>query len=117
MAVSSASSWTNTTDVIASAVPCRLKSVKVRLNPESTAASYLQLFNSADATPGSTAPDMVTYIPAASTAGRDAELNINYGGVFFATGLTWFVATASAGGTAPTTNAPLLVDVHYTPVL
>jgi hypothetical protein len=114
MAVSSAGAWSNTTDIIASAVAARLKAVKIRLNPDSTAASYIQIFDSADATPGTTAPNDVIYCPAASTAGRDAEMNVNYGGKWYNTGITWFVSTTYNGATAATTSAPLLVDVHYT---
>ena len=114
MAVSSASAWSDTTDLIASALPCRLKSVKIRVNPDSAVDSYVQLFNSADATPGTTAPNDVIYVPAASIAGRRLEYNVNFGGKFYNVGLTWIVTTTHDGATASTTGAPSLVDVHYT---
>src|SRR5258706_3868093 len=115
MAVSSASSWSDTTDIIASATPVRLKAVKIRCNPDSVLNSYVQLFDSADATPGSTLPDEVIYVPRSDQAGRQVEMNLSYKGKYFHTGLTWFVSTTSTGATAATTSAPLLVDVHYTP--
>lgn len=115
MAVSSATAWTDTTDIIASPTPVRLKSVKIRPNPDSTAASYVQLFNSADATPGTTAPNDVIYVPGSDIAGRRVEYNVNFGGKYYATGLTWFVSTTATGATAATTAAPSLVEVHYTP--
>ena len=115
MSVSSASAWADTTDIIASATPVRLKSVKIRRNPDSVADSYVQLFNSADATPGSTLPNDVIYVPAANIAGRKVEDNVNYGGKVYATGLTWFVSTTATGATAVTTSGPILVEVHYTP--
>ncbi len=115
MAVSSASAWTNTTDIIASATAVRLKSVKIRQDPDSATAAYVQLFNSADATPGSDAPNDVIYLPAPATNGRRPEVNVNFGGKYYGTGLTWIVTTTATGATASTTGAPLLVDVHYTP--
>ena len=114
MAVSSASSWSDTTDLIASATPVRLKSVKIRSNRDATGKAFVQLWDSADATPGTTAPDLVIGLPVPGTSGYKPEYNIHYNMVF-ATGLTWFVSTTHDGGTAATTNAPLLVDVHYAP--
>ena len=114
MAVSSATAWTDTTDVIASAAPARLKSVKIRPNPDSVADSYVQLFNSVDATPGTTAPNDVIYVPAANIAGRRVEYNVNFGGKYYNTGITWIVTTTHDGATAVTTSGPSLVEVHYT---
>lgn len=113
MAVSSATSWTDTTDIIANAGACRLNSVEVRVNQDASAASYIQLFDSANATPGSTAPNIVLYVPSPTTAGLTPSYHFDLGGVVMATGLTWFVSTTHDGATAATTHAPLLVDVHY----
>ena len=112
MAVSSASAWTDTTDIIASAAPCHVKSVRIRSNLDAVAKSFVQLFDSVDATPGTTAPDVVIGLPVPSTSGRTAEYNIPLS-FYFATGLTWIVTTTHDGATAATTSAPLLVDVHY----
>jgi hypothetical protein len=115
MAVSSASAWSDNTDIIASSTAVRLKSVRVRQDPDSATAAYIQLFNSADATPGSTTPNDVVYLPAPASTGRRAEFNFNMQGKYYATGLTWGVFTTATGGTASTTGAPLLVEVHYAP--
>lgn len=111
--VSSAAAWTDTTDVIASAAPARLISVQIRVNPDATVDSYVQLFNSADATPGTTAPNDVIWVPSPTTAGRKLEYNVPYNGKYYATGLTWFVSTTATGATAATTSAPLTVSVEY----
>lgn len=115
MALSSATAWTDTTDIIASATPVRLKAVRIRCNPDSVLNSYVQLFDSADATPGSTLPDEVIYVPRADQAGRQVEQNVAFKGKYYHTGLTWFVSTTATGATAATTSAPLLVEVHYAP--
>ena len=115
MAVSSASAWSDTTDIIASATGVRLTTVRVRQNPDSATAAYIQLFDSADATPGSTAPNDVIYLPAPASTGRQPEFNFDMNGKVYATGLTWGVFTTATGGTASTTGAPILVEVHYAP--
>lgn len=114
MAVSSAATWSDTTDIIASATATRVTHVKIRTNPSATAKSFVQLFDSADATPGSTAPDYVIGIPVYATSGNKPEYNVMID-QYFATGLTWFVSTTPTGATAATTSAPLLVDVHFAP--
>lgn len=114
MAVSVASSWSDTTDIIASASGVRVKSVKIRSNRAATGKSFVQLFDSANATPGTDAPDFVIGLPVPGTSGYKPEYNIHINMVF-ATGLTWIVTTTHDGGTAATTDAPALVEVHYAP--
>jgi hypothetical protein len=111
--LSFATAWDDTTDIIACAGPARLNSVRVRVNPASTAVSYVQLFNSVDATPGTTAPADVIYVPAGNVAGRVLEYHTAYNGKYYGTGITWTVTTTHDGGTAATTDAPLRVDVDY----
>jgi hypothetical protein len=57
----------------------------------------------------------VIYVPGSDIAGRRVEYNVNFGGKYYATGLTWIVTTTHDGATAVTTSGPLLVEVHYTP--
>jgi hypothetical protein len=114
MAISSAAAWSDTTDIIASATPTRVTHVRIRTNPSATSKAFVQLFDSADATPGTTAPDFVIGLPAYLTSGNKPEYNVMID-QYFATGLTWFVSTTHDGATAATTSAPLLVDVHYAP--
>jgi hypothetical protein len=110
-APSVSTAWTNTTAVTDYSGACRLDSVKVRCNPDAAAASYLMLWDSITATPGTTAPDFAVLLPA-STATRTTEVNINFGGIVCATGVQSFVATAANGGTAATTSAPQRVEVR-----
>lgn len=110
-APSVSTAWTNTTAVTDFSGSCRLDSVTVRLNPDSSAASYLMLWDSITATPGTTAPDFAIKLPAGTSA-RDTALNINFGGIYCATGVQSFVATAANGGTAATTAAPSRVEVR-----
>jgi hypothetical protein len=112
-APSVSTAWSDTTAVTDYSGACRLDSVKVRLNPDAAAASYLMLWDSITATPGTTAPDFAVKLPA-STATRAVEVNINFGGIYCATGVQSFVATAANGGTGATTSAPSRVEVRVT---
>lgn len=115
MAVSSATSWTNTTAVVALAGATRVKSVRITLNPAATAETYVQLYDAA-ATPGTTAPNLVLPVPVPYSSGpRTVSYPLPGGGYRCGTELDWFVSTTHDGGTAATTNAPLQVDVHHAP--
>jgi hypothetical protein len=111
-----ATAWTDATDLIVSTTPVYLNSVRIRVNPDSTSASYVQLFNSADATPGTTAPNDVIYVPPGNVAGRALQYHVVYNGKYYGTGLTWSVTTTHDGATAVTTDAPLRVDIDYNKV-
>lgn len=112
MAVSSATSWSDTTAVVARSGSAHVKSVRAVLNPAATAASYVQLYN-ASATPGTTAPNLVLELPVRS---RNTTVSFPFPkGLYFDTAVEWFVSTTHDGATAPTTDAPLQVDVHYAP--
>jgi hypothetical protein len=112
MAVSSATSWSDTTAIEASSGAARVKSVRAVLNPEAVAASYVQLYNAA-ATPGTTAPNVVLELPINS---RNKTVSFPFpNGLYFDTAVNWFVSTTHDGGTAASTSAPLQVAVHYAP--
>lgn len=113
--VSRETAWTDTTDIIASATPVRLKAVVVDVPAASSALGFVQLFDSADATPGTTAPFIVLPIPRVATMGSRRRLKYVFaGGVVCGTGLTWLVTTTHDGATVPTgADVPLAIEVHY----
>ena len=114
MAVSTAAAWTNTTEVQVVTGPVRLTKVEIDILPAASAASFFQAYNLFDSTPGTTAPDVQCRIPPFATVSGKSRLELVFpGGLYFETGLSWFVATASAGGTAATTHAPTRVSVYY----
>ena len=113
MAVSSATSWSNTTAVAATTGATRLKSVRITLNPAATAESYVQVYDAA-ATPGTTAPNLVFAVPIPA-GNRSVSYPLTGGGYRCGTELDWFVSTTHDGGTAATTHAPLRVDIHHAP--
>jgi len=116
MAVSRTTSWTNSTGVVDYAHAAILRSVRITLTPTATAASYLQFFDAASATPGSDTPVASIVIPAPLNQGNKTRSFPFPSGIPFATGICSFVATAFNGGTAATTHAPAAVVVDFTPL-
>lgn len=114
MAVSRATSWTNTTEVQVQNGAARVKAVQIKLAPAAAADSYLQIYNVFNSTPGTTVPDCVIYIPTSAKLGK-TMIKLNLGGVRLDTGFSWFVSTTATGGTAATTSAPESVDVFWDP--
>ena len=112
MAVSRATSWTDTTAVVASSSGAILKTVRATLNPSAAAVSYIQIYDAA-ATPGTTAPDFVFKLEVPLNSGNKTRTFPIPGGFRCTTALNWFVSTTHDGGTAASTSAPLAVDVHY----
>ena len=115
MAVSSATSWADTTEISASATAARLKAVV--FTPISGAAGevFIQLWDVANPTPGTTAPRHVIAVPIFTGVPRRRKV-IFPGGFPFATALTWFVSTTHDGATAATTDAPSVVDIYFEPI-
>jgi hypothetical protein len=116
MAVSRTTSWTDSTGVVDYAAAAILNSVRVTLSPSATGAFYLQLFDGTTATPGSTSPVASLAVAAPANGGNRTRTFPLPGGMAFSTGICSFAATTLTGGTAATTNVPLAIDVHFTPV-
>lgn len=116
---STVSSWTSgDNDIIVSTGPVRLKAVEIAPNSLQSAAAYLRLWNSVDATPGTTEPDIVIPILVPGTDDNVRRIKVILGGLRFPTGLTYgLYTTPFSGSTAPTVNlGPLAVQVFYNPV-
>ena len=112
MAVSSATSWTDSTSVAAVSGACRVKAVRAHLAVAGAATVYIQLFDGTGTTPGVTAPTAV--LPLMAVTGNKRKSFPFPGGMRFATGLEWVVTTTATGATAASgASAPLRVDIDY----
>lgn len=103
-------------DVIVSTSPINLKAVEIQCRGNSALAdAFVRLYDSADATVGTTEPVCVIYIPRQDTTSTKRRLKVIYGGLRFATGLTMGVYTTPHSGTTSTvsTSAPLSVKIFY----
>ena len=97
------------------AAACRLTAIEVLLNVAQTAC-YLQLWDSADPDPGTTAPLMVIPVPTVAIQGLMRKFKVIFpnGGYRFGTALTMLATTTATGETAVTTTAiPQRVDIFY----
>jgi hypothetical protein len=103
--------WTDTTDVICSTAAVRVKSVTIQRLPTATAVVYVQLYNSANATPGSTTASDI--ISAGFGDPEGTRVKVNFHGKKYGTGLTIF-CSSDAGATAPlTVEIPSEVRVDW----
>lgn len=104
-------------DVIVSAVPVRLKAIEVQGNPTATTDCYVRLWNSANATPGTTEPDIVFYVPRPNVKDGKIRQKMILGGLRYDTGLTMGVYTTPDSGSTSvvTAAAPLSVKIFYDP--
>lgn len=108
------------TAVVARTGRTKIKSVKVSQRVGAAAQLYLQLFNTASITPGTTTPVLVLLVPAGDTL-MDA-MQIKYvftgmrGGIDFSTALGYCVTTVHDGGTAPTAGQEPEVVINWEPL-
>jgi hypothetical protein len=117
MAVNLQTTWADTTEVLVTGVRTMLKAVEVEVDPASTAAVYVQLFNEAGVTPGTTAPSIVLLVPFVTQMNRRKVKYVFAGGIVFDTALEWFVSTTHDGATAPTgVNLPEVSRLYYEPM-
>jgi len=96
-----------------------LRSVKVLQKTVDAPVLYLQLFNAASPTVGTTAPTMVLPIPAglaASFATATYKFSANLGGINFGTGLAIAVTTAHDTADAPDAGDEPDVTIEYHPI-
>lgn len=113
----SGSTWADTTEQTAVSVACRVNSITIHTDTDQT-EGHVQLWDVANPTPGTTAPDYAYCIPAATiSAKRRHKILFPGGGVIFSTAVTLFVATAAGGATAVLTTAiPDDIIIDYTPL-
>lgn len=112
--ISTATSWADTTEVSAYAAAVRLKAVVLDLAQGVSNETFVQLWDVANPTPGTTAPRLVLPVPRTTLIGIRRRIKYVFpGGLPFTTALTWFVSTTHDGATAATTDAPLVVEIHF----
>jgi hypothetical protein len=116
-------STTNAADEVAVAVrtgKTLITQVEVRQRTNDAPILYLQLFNAAAPTVGTTKPVSVVPVPAGNAnvdiATGKYTFNSHFGGMYFATALAYAVTTTPDGSTGPDTGDEPQVDVHYEPV-
>jgi hypothetical protein len=110
---------TNTAVVIRTGQTALL-SVKVAQRAGAAAALFLQLFNTASITPGTTVPIAVVTIPAGSTIMDATVLKVAFsgtkGGAEFTTALGYCVTTTATGSTAPTAGQEPELIIRWEPL-
>lgn len=117
MAVTRITSFAAATNALAGTTPTRLFKVRVQLNPAATVTSFLQLFDNAAPTLGTTTPNDVweVTLPANAAGGikQTQTFVIPNGGKRYATALSVGCTTTYNGATGATTHAPLSVDLYW----
>lgn len=104
-------------DVIVSILPVRIKAIEVQGNPTATTDCYVRMWNSVNATPGTTEPDEVLYVPRPNVKDGKIRQKTILGGKRFDTGLTMGVYTTPDSGSTSVVAAaaPLSVKIFYDP--
>lgn len=97
-----------------------LISVKVVQRAGAASALFLQLFNTATITPGTTVPVAIITVPAGSAIMDATVLKVTFngtkGGGEFTTALGYCVTTTATGGTAPTAGQEPELIVRWEPL-
>ena len=109
MPVSRTTSWTDDTEISASAAAARLKAVTV-YKEVAGSAGFIQFWNVANPDPGTTAPLFVLPVPAA----RGMFKFVFPAGYVFGTAITYMPTTTHDGETAMTDA--MVVEVFYEPL-
>lgn len=104
-------------DVIVSILPVRIKAIEVQGNPAATTDCYVRIWNSVNATPGTTEPDEVLYVPRPNVKDGKVKQKTILGGKRLDTGLTMGVYTTPFSGSTSVVAAaaPLSVKIFYDP--
>ena len=114
MAVSRTTSFSDTTEVAATTAAAYPKGVFVSITRSATAADvFVQLWDVANPTPGTTSPDASCYIPSASITGGKFTYRFPLPRTYWANGITYFASTTVGGATASTIIDA--VQVYYEP--
>jgi hypothetical protein len=112
MAQSRTTVFSDTTEIAATTARAYLKGVFASINPSATLADvFVQLWDVANPTPGSTAPDIALYIPQGALSGGKYTFRWEFPRTYCVNGITYFAATAAGGGTASTIIDA--VEVYY----
>lgn len=105
-------------DVIVSTGPARIKAIEIQGLPTATTVCYLRIWNSVNATPGTTEPDFV--IPIFRPNVQDGHTRVKIilsQGIRLDTGLTLGIYTTPFSGSTSVVvaAAPLSAKVYYDP--
>lgn len=97
-----------------------LRNVRVRQRTTDAPRLFLQIFNAASPTVGTTAPEIVLPVPAGSanmdSQGYDYPMQGPRGGVELGTALAYAVTTTHDGNTAPDAGDEPEVIIDYEPL-
>jgi hypothetical protein len=114
MAVNIQTTWADTTDIVVSTGPVRIKAVEVLRDPEATASVFIQMYNATSSTPGTTAITDQIEVPSAAATNQDGvHLKVNYSGKYYNTGLCIFCSSDRANTAPLTVEIPEYVKVYY----
>jgi len=105
-------------DVIVSAAPVRIKTIEVQGSPGATTDCYVRLYNSVNATPGTTEPDLVIYVARPNVKDGHTRVKVILPqGLRFDTGLTMGVYTTPHTGNTSVVAAaaPGSVKIYWDP--
>lgn len=117
MAVTRVTTYTDTTEEQVRTGRTLVQAIEVEVDPSSSAEVYVQLYNVANPTPGTTAPNAVIPIPPVARDSKRKRKVVFAGGLAFDTALSFFTSTTHDGATAPTgADAPEYVAVYWLPV-
>lgn len=98
----------------------KINAVRVEQRVAAAPLLYLQLFNTATVTPGTTLPTKVVMIPAGVAELQAMILKETYssnrGGLEFGAALTYCVTTVHDGGVAPTAGQEPVVIIDWEPL-
>lgn len=119
MAVTRLTSFAAAANALAGSVPTRVSKIRIQLNPAATVTSFLQLFDAAAPTLGTTTPNDVLEVPLPANAALGIKQThvvvFPGGGKRFATALSVGCTTTYNGATGATTHAPLSIDIYWEP--
>ena len=107
--------WTDTTEQTVLASACRVTRIDAYPHASQAAEVYIQLWDVANPTPGTTDTKMCLPVGSLTVQGpRKTTFLFPGGGIRFATACTIFCATGPEGATgATTTSLPPRIDVYY----
>lgn len=115
MAVFTAAAFADTTEQTVHSGPCSVKAIIIHKNHSQSAAAFIQLWDAANPTPGTTAPPWSFKVDTLTNTGQlVTKIIFPNGGIKFNTACTIFCSTAASGGTASTTTTlPDIIEVVY----
>jgi len=109
----SGSAWANTTEQTVASAAVRLHKIEIFPNQEQSAIAYLDLWDVANPTPGTTTPTLRIPIQSVTTNGYVRKITVDCHGIRFGTAVTAFVSTDGGATAVLTTTIPLEIKVYF----